>query len=80
VEPVITSCCHIYCTLCLFVWLSTSSMCPVCWSVTIEEDLQCLSGQLALLYESIHVFCKYNDIGCEAILTLTPGSDHEQSC
>jgi hypothetical protein len=48
-------------------------------SVTIEEDLQCLSGQLALLYESIHVFCKYNDIGCEAILTLTSCSDHEHS-
>nr|AJO68011.1 RAG1L [Branchiostoma belcheri] len=80
-SPVISNCQHIYCGNCIDFWLKRAGVCPSCrGAMTLDEDVNPLTGHLLNVYDTLKVRCKYYANGCEVIEPLQHVGQHEVGC
>ena len=77
-EPVVTTCSHIFCRTCLSAWLKSANACPVCRGYLDYECFDILRGQLALMYDTLHITCTYDN--CQSTLLIKDVKSHENHC
>lgn len=77
-DAVTTPCKHIFCRSCISTWLTNSCACPVCREPVELNEINILKGQLALMYDILHVTCRFSN--CESVMGLNEIVAHENKC
>lgn len=77
-EPVITSCDHIFCNVCIEQSLEESPVCPNDRTPLTKEEIKSLSGMLRRVWTRIEVKCPHH--GCTWSETLGNYEAHAERC
>ncbi|KAH0480790.1 MAG: uncharacterized protein KVP18_002292 [Porospora cf. gigantea A] len=79
VTPLITSCGHVFCRICIDRWASTSPLCPICkQSIGEVVPVKETTGSLRLLLQTGRVACMNEP--CEWTGPLYDLDAHLQTC
>ena len=79
-DPVESLCRHVFCSICVKLWLNQNGTCPQCRNQIYERDLKPVLPILRNIISKKKIYCEHKENGCEEIVSIETLKSHLENC